>query len=759
MKSASPCQTVVAVLAASLLGIATAAAAPITWSSEPFTVSGSFGQTLNPGQFDTTGTQILAENTGGAALTFDGINFAAGTIGMGTGDFDGFHEGDGAQNTDLARFGSYGTSGPSSVTLTGLTSGRIYRVQALVYDGRGGLAGRTVIFDGISQGVYSNGVPGVTWGNGLLVTGTFTADATTQNFNIEAFAGATSKGGQLNALLVHEFIPGTPVLAAPLVSGVTTTDALAATDLSVVAADVTLYWDTVDQGVGTWTNSNPLGPQVTGPVSGAITSLTVDTLYFYRFRAVNTGAEPDTEAWSAEGTSFVTALDGKAPADPVAATFSKTEIDLTWTDNFNTETGFVIERSPNGIDTWTQAGTVPAGAQAFYDNNLVPGTPYYYRVSAQNAAGLSAPSSVVSASTTAPDPGIAVQAWYRMGDAGQGTGNLPLDSSVNARHFTVKTGINTTITPNGGGYNNDAYYTFNAVDQSCYNSIGYDPPENNVGVEVWVRTSDLAQLNANIFGTGTNANGLNIAYEAAGNRGWSGAVANVAWVGPGVGTANYTANTWIHLALVRDNGTTTFYVNGVASGTSTAAPLNATQPRMAATFDNGIFFSGDVAEARIFTFDPGQFNVTHLLYPGTGPGDPYDDWADDFAGLADPESSLDFDKGGLATGIEWVTGGDPTISGDDAGFAPTFDNTTDPADLLFTFRRRDAAAADPGTSIVVQYGNDLVGWTTAQNGVNGVTIDDSTDLGGGFHQVKVSIPRSLAGLTGRLFARLSVIRP
>jgi hypothetical protein len=41
---------------------------------------------------------------------------------------------------------------------------------------------------------------------------------------------------------------------------------------------------------------------------------------------------------------------------------------------------------------------------------------------------------------------------------------------------------------------------------------------------------------------------------------------------------------------------------------------------------------------------------------------------------------------------------------------------------------------------------------------DGVTIDAGTDLGGGFHQVTVSIPRSLA-VGGKLFARMKVTRP
>lgn len=732
--------------------MATAQAAPVSWTSTPYTVGGSYGQILNTGHFVTTGTQILAENVGGSATTFDGINFTAGTITF-AGTYNGFHEGGWISQT-----GTYGNSGPNTVTLSGLTSGNTYRVQALVYDGRGsGIPGRTVKFDGINQGQYANGILNVAWGNGLLVTGTFVADATTQSFTIEAFAGTTSKGGQLNALLVHELPPpATPFLENPTVTSITGTEAQANVTLNNIESDVTLFWDTVDQGTGTWALSNPLGMKAIGAVSGAITGLSPDTVYYYRFHAINTAADPDTDNWSPAATTFTTALTGMAPASPAATTYSTTEIDVQWTENFATETGFIIERSPNGTDSWTQAGTAAAGAQVFYDSGLFPNTTYYYRILAQNSAGLSDPSTVVSATTAAPTPGITVQAWYQLGDNGAGTSNRPADSSPNGRNFTGNVN-SATVSPNGGGYSNDAFYTFNGVDQG-YFGTGYDAPENNVGIEVWVRTSDLLQTNHHVFGTGSNVNGINIGYDAASGTGWFGAIAGQSMVGL-AGTANYTAGAWVHLALVRDYGVTTFYVNGVASGTSTVTPFNATQPHMAVNAGGGAggYFGGDIAEARIFTFDPGQFNVSYLLYPGIVPSDPYDAWA---AGLADPSVNVDFDQGGLATGIEWVTGGDPSVGGDDAGVTPRFDNTSDPLNFLFTFRRRDAAAADTGTTIVVEYGSDLSGWrnTAAHGATDGVTVDAGTDLGGGFHQVTVAIPRSLAA-GGKLFARLNVTRP
>ena len=136
----------------------------------------------------------------------------------------------------------------------------------------------------------------------------------------------------------------------------------------------------------------------------------------------------------------------------------------------------------------------------------------------------------------------------------------------------------------------------------------------------------------------------------------------------------------------------------------------------------------------------------------------YGTWAQGpFAGpLSDLSPALDVDGGGLATGVEWVVGGDPTVGSDDPSRAPTLGNS-DPNIFVFTYKRRDAAQADSNTTITVQYGTDLSagGWTTAADGVNGVTIDATGVPEAGFHTVVVSIPKSLAA-GGKLFARLKV---
>ncbi len=202
------------------LGIAGMAnGAAIAWTSQIAETEGSYGQYLSPGLFDTNGAPILAENVGGWAETFDGIDFAEGTITFGGGTANNFHE-----KTELSKTGTFGTTGPDTVTLTGLTIGTNYVIQALIFDGRNAdieptANGRTIEVDGIDGGQYASGINNVTWGTGRLLTGTFTADATAQSFTLEAFNDGTSYGGQLNALTL--FDPnGTPPPPPPPFEGI-----------------------------------------------------------------------------------------------------------------------------------------------------------------------------------------------------------------------------------------------------------------------------------------------------------------------------------------------------------------------------------------------------------------------------------------------------------------------------------------------------------------------------------------------------------
>jgi hypothetical protein len=139
---------------------------------------------------------------------------------------------------------------------------------------------------------------------------------------------------------------------------------------------------------------------------------------------------------------------------------------------------------------------------------------------------------------------------------------------------------------------------------------------DNFGIELWVKPQTLSgnqclAYNGNTGGGGSGGWGLYL----IGNQ-YHGLFGGVDLVG----AATATAGVWTHLALVRNNGIATLYVNGVASGASAATPnvplgrfaVGAQPQSLAAEF-----FAGALDEVRVFTFAPGQFNPGSLSYQPT----------------------------------------------------------------------------------------------------------------------------------------------
>ena len=95
------------------------------------------------------------------------------------------------------------------------------------------------------------------------------------------------------------------------------------------------------------------------------------------------------------------------PATPdnlTATSVSQTQIDLAWTDNSDNESGFRIERSPDGITDWTQVADVSANHVSYSDGDLTCGKTFYYRVRAYNAGGNSDYSNIAHATTLVCPP-------------------------------------------------------------------------------------------------------------------------------------------------------------------------------------------------------------------------------------------------------------------------------------------------------------------------------------------------------------------
>jgi hypothetical protein len=129
------------------------------------------------------------------------------------------------------------------------------------------------------------------------------------------------------------------------------------------------------------------------------TGLTASTTYSYRVRATNLGGD---SAYSNTATATTQAAQN-VPADPsnlVATAVSASEIDLSWSDNSNNETGFKIERCQgNACTDFVEIAQVGANVTTFNNTGLAFNTRYRYRVRAFNAVGNSAYSNIAAART------------------------------------------------------------------------------------------------------------------------------------------------------------------------------------------------------------------------------------------------------------------------------------------------------------------------------------------------------------------------
>ena len=135
-----------------------------------------------------------------------------------------------------------------------------------------------------------------------------------------------------------------------------------------------------------------------GVTSYTDTGLTAVTTFHYRILAENGGGESDFSANTSVTTSAAP-VPTSPPSNLAAAVNSFSEITLTWVDNSNDETSFVVERSLDGTTGWTTIATLPPETVEFQNFGITAETKYYYRVFANAPGGASVFSSVVSATT------------------------------------------------------------------------------------------------------------------------------------------------------------------------------------------------------------------------------------------------------------------------------------------------------------------------------------------------------------------------
>ncbi len=151
---------------------------------------------------------------------------------------------------------------------------------------------------------------------------------------------------------------------------------------------------------GNWAQIATVGAGVaTYPATGLLNG----TPYYFQVRAYNANGYSFYSTAASATTTF------PAPSALVATASASTRVNLTWADNSNSETGFQIERSPNGT-TWTQIGTAGPNATTFVDNTVQQDTLYYYRVRAINTYNQSSYATLAVGISTPPSEPSNLQA-------------------------------------------------------------------------------------------------------------------------------------------------------------------------------------------------------------------------------------------------------------------------------------------------------------------------------------------------------------
>ena len=159
--------------------------------------------------------------------------------------------------------------------------------------------------------------------------------------------------------------------------------------------------------------------------------------------------------------------------------------------------------------------------------------------------------------------------------------------------------------------------------QSAMWGLGYNPPAQNYGIEIWAMPQDNGIAGGSggwIFSSGQSG-GVTLRINAPSDGSPSYIDAVLLGTGLTVGSpAPIDTNRWMHLAIVNVGGVTTFYTNGVPCGpsdTGNATP-SAGDAYIGTPNDNSAYF-GYLDEARMFTFAAGAFSTNDLLLRPAGP--------------------------------------------------------------------------------------------------------------------------------------------
>lgn len=228
--------------------------------------------------------------------------------------------------------------------------------------------------------------------------------------------------------------------------------------------------------------------------------------------------------------------------------------------------------------------------------------------------------------STAP-AAVMIVAEYHLGEGGSlsGSSQLPQDSA-GSRNFTTDEfamGGDALVSTSGVFAPGSTAYldTSDTGSNASWSGADFSTlPTDNFAFGIYASATSLDGTQGDVFtlGDGYDAFKLSLA-----PNGWSGSSHNTDWIGEASGvTGSFTPSTWVHLAIVRSSGVSTFYIDGIAqAGTYLGAPVHGAS-LLSVSPGRSLVFDGLLDEARVVTFDPGEatanvLNALAVPEPGT----------------------------------------------------------------------------------------------------------------------------------------------
>jgi hypothetical protein len=144
--------------------------------------------------------------------------------------------------------------------------------------------------------------------------------------------------------------------------------------------------------------NNAVGIDIPSPAAGS---------YSIRVEGYNVPQGPQPYALVVTGgtlSALTEVTPPVAPSNPSASFAPVAQINLSWTDNSNNESGFRIERKIGAAGSYNPLTTVGPNVTNYNDSGLTEATTYSYRMAAYNAQGDSMYSSEVNATTLPAAP-------------------------------------------------------------------------------------------------------------------------------------------------------------------------------------------------------------------------------------------------------------------------------------------------------------------------------------------------------------------